>query len=107
LPISPLTNQSIPAGSTAVATGGVCDNGVARTVHTAICTSTAGISAGAFNLQVSQDNVNWFSVGAPQTVVANSVQVLTYTGGAFQYLRAAITTTVVGGTIGITVTSGA
>jgi len=97
-----LAVQSIAAGSTTAANGATVDAGSgARRGWTAVCTSTAGISAGAFELQVSADGTNWVTVG-PATVAVSAKQAISV-GGGYRYARAVISTTVTGGTVGITV----
>lgn len=97
--------QSIPAGSTATTQAAVVlDNGSSYAYHMLISTASAGVSAGAVQLQVSHDNVNWFPAGTAVTLTASTVQNQVLTGPA-QYVRAQITTTVVGGTVGCTVAS--
>ncbi len=94
--------QSVPAGSSAVANGSTLYNGGGRasTGFVALCTGSAGITAGAAELQVSNDQVTWISV--PIAVTASTVTMATALG-QYQYVRAAITTAVTGGTVGITV----
>jgi hypothetical protein len=96
--------QSIPALSTATTTVPVIlDNGQARGVHTAVCTAAASTTGGVITLYVSQDGTNWFGT-AMTTLSAAGVTVTTVTG-AYRFVKAAITTTVTGGTVGVTVFS--
>lgn len=58
-------------------------------------------TAPAFQLEGSDDNSNWFSIGSPLTGVASStVFVTSTTGGAAKFLRARISTAGVGATLG-------
>jgi hypothetical protein len=96
--------QSIPAGSTATTTTPVAlDNGLPRSVHTAVCTAASGTTGGIVTLEVSQDGVNWFKT-AMATLTAAGVTVTTV-NGAYRFVQAAITTTVTGGSVGVTVHS--
>lgn len=95
--------QSIAAGSTTAANGSTLDNGggARPTGFVAVCTGSAGIGAGAFKLQVSKDSTNWVD-SAIVTCAASDVQAVSVSG-QYRYARAVITTTVTGGTVGITV----
>jgi hypothetical protein len=88
---------------TAVGPGVVVDFGAAKANISAVFTTTAGISAGAVALEVSQDNSNWFRTGSPATLTASAVSNIAISGNAFRYARGAITTTVVGGTVSATI----
>ena len=100
-----LAVTSIAAGSTTAANGTTVDNGGgAKPGWTAVCTSTSGISGGAFELQVSHDGTTWVSSG-PVVVTASAEQAVTL-GVGYRYARAVISTTVTGGTVGITVQNG-
>ena len=97
--------QSIPAGSTATNTAAaVLDIGEGAKPHgfVAVCTSSAGVSAGAFQLQVSNDNSTWETLETVTSATASGKFVASGVG-IFRYVRAVISTTVVGGTVGITV----
>jgi hypothetical protein len=76
--------------------------------------ASAGVSAGAITLEISEDNVNWFAPATasivslsavtaanPYTLVAstNALFGIGPTGIAVRYARARISTTVVGGTV--------
>lgn len=87
---------------TAAGPGVVVDFGSAKANVSAVFTTTAGISAGAVALEVSQDNINWFRTATPVTLTASSVINIAISGNAFRYARGAITTTVVGGTVSAT-----
>lgn len=87
---------------TAVGPGVITDFGAAKTNISAVFTTTAGVSAGAVALEVSQDNSNWFRTAAPVTLTASTVINIAISNNAFRYARGAITTTVVGGTVSAT-----
>lgn len=89
---------SLPAGSTA-GNGVALDSNGATASHTLVTATTAGITAGAVQLQGSLDNVNWVNLGAAVTLTASSVQSVSATGMPFQFVRAAVTTPVTGGTV--------
>jgi len=96
--------QSIAAGSTATSTvPKVRDNGEALNNHTAVCTAAASTTGGVVTLEVSHDGTNWFKTPMT-TLAAAGVTVLTVTG-AYRFVQAAITTTVTGGSVGVTVFS--
>lgn len=107
------TALSITAGSetavvslnalTAVGPGVVVDFGSAKANISMVHTTTAGVSAGAVALEVSHDGLsNWFRTAAPVTLTASTVGNIAISANAFRYARAAITTTVVGGTVSAT-----
>ena len=97
--------QSIPVGSTATSTvATVLDNTRSMANHTMISTASAGVAAGAVQLQISHDNVNWLNAGAAVTLTASTVQTASVVAAA-QYVRAVISTLVTGGTVGVTVAS--
>ena len=83
---------------TAVGPGVVVDFGSGKANITFVYTATAGVSAGAVALEVSQDNVNWFRTGSPATLTASTTAAISVVG-AYRYARGAITTTVTGGTV--------
>ncbi len=93
---------SVPAGSTAVASGVVLDNEVPLTTHTGVCTGSSGIESGACTLDVSQDGVEWISTALAAT--ASTVTKATVTG-AYRFVRASIGTTIEGGSVEVTVAS--
>jgi hypothetical protein len=87
---------------TAVGPGVVADFGSAKANVSMVFTATAGVGAGAVALEVSHDNSNWFRTGTPVTLVASTTGNIAISGNAFRYARAAITTTVTGGTVSAT-----
>jgi hypothetical protein len=98
---SPTTSLS---AQSAVQNGAVLDDGSMRTHHTIVVTTSAGVSAGAVQLQVSQDNANWFPGVTISVTNANTVYSADVTG-AFRYSRASISTVITGGTISATIAS--
>jgi hypothetical protein len=98
--------QSLLNQSATTAVGGVLDNGAARANHSLFVVSGAGVSAGVVTLQGSNDGVNWFSTAATvTTAAASSTFAVGLTAFPFQFVRAAITTIITGGTITATVAS--
>lgn len=96
-----ISSASLTA-ATAVAAGTVADFGSAKANVSMAHTTTAGITAGAVALEVSHDNTNWFRTGTPVTLAASTTGNIAINGNAFRYARAAITTTVTGGTVSAT-----
>lgn len=82
--------------------GVVSDLGAAKAQVSMVFSTTAGISAGAVALEVSQDNINWFRTSTPVTLTASTVGAISVTG-AYRYARGYITTTVTGGTVSATI----
>lgn len=69
--------------------------------HTFIIKGSAGISAGKVQCEAADDPTysgTWAAVGAEQTLVASTELVVTAVG-VFPFLRARISTDVVGGTV--------
>jgi hypothetical protein len=79
--------------------GSALDNGVARSNHTMVWTGSAGVSAGAVQLQGSLDSTSWVLLGSPQTVTASTSGAQAVNGQAYRYIRATVTTTITGGTV--------
>lgn len=90
------------AGLSAVTTGTsaalTLDNSMLIRSATLIVRGSAGISAGAVQLQGTLDNSNWFNVGSPLTAVA-STNVQQYSNLHAIGIRATISTAIVGGTV--------
>lgn len=80
--------------------GTVADFGSGKQQITIAITASAGVSAGAVALEVSQDNTNWFR-GTPVTQSAPGVTQANQ-GGAWRYARGNITTAITGGTVSAT-----
>lgn len=85
----------------ATGAGTVVDFGSGKTNATLVITASAGVSAGAVALEVSQDNTNWFR-GTPVTQSAPGVTQVNQ-GGAWRYARGNVTTTITGGTVSATI----
>lgn len=88
--------------ATATGPGTVADFGSAKQTVSLVWFTTAGITAGAVALEVSQDNTNWFRTGTPVALTASAVGNISIGPNAFRYARANITTTVTGGTVSAT-----
>jgi hypothetical protein len=97
--------KSIAAGA-AVANGGPRDNGSCRSNHTIVAVTSAGVAAGAVQLQGSMDNVSWFNIGAPLPCAAASSVFQQSTGTTpARYIRGNVSTLVTGGTVDVWVGS--
>jgi hypothetical protein len=71
---------------------------------TAYIIGSAGISAGAVQLEHSHDKGytgTWAALGAATTVVANAVVAISFPPTALKAIRARISTAVVGGTVSV------
>lgn len=92
LPYSPFNNVS------GVGNGNAVDLVSCRSSFTMEVIAGAGVTAGVVALQGSLDNANWFNMG---TVTTNAAGVFVVNVGNFpvRYVRAAITTAIVGGTV--------
>lgn len=88
------------SAQSATGAGTVADFGSAKQEITLAITASAGVSAGAVALEVSQDNTNWFR-GTPVTQSAPGVTQVNQ-GGAWRYARGNVTTTITGGTVSAT-----
>lgn len=96
---------SILAGS-AIASGTALDNESCRANHTIQAVTSAGVSAGAVQLQGSLDGVNWFNIGAALTTATpTTVFQQSTTGLPARFVRATISTVITGGTVTVTVGS--
>lgn len=72
--------------------------GVLIRACTMVVRGSAGVSAGAVQLQATVDGTNWFNVGTPVTVAA-STNTGFYTTLHATAVRATVSTAVVGGTV--------
>jgi hypothetical protein len=81
--------------------GTTADFGSARANVTLVITTSAGVSAGAVALELSQDNTNWFRRTAVTTNTASTV-FSDSAAGAWRYARANVTTGITGGTVSAT-----
>jgi hypothetical protein len=87
-------NGVTTGNSTAVA----LDSGASIRTATMVVRGSAGISAGAVQLQGTLDGTNWYNVGSPVTAVASANVGFTAPLHATQ-IRAVVSTTIVGGTV--------
>lgn len=94
---------SISAKST-VQNGSALDALAVRSAAVMQTTSSAGVSAGAVQLQGSLDGTAWFNLGSAVTTSAASTTTQTVVSSAYaRYFRAAITTAITGGTVTVSV----
>ena len=107
LPVNAGSATLVSLGAvSALGAGAVLDNGAARSNHCLVVESSAGVTAGAVQLEGSLDNVNWYDLGAAvSTDAASTVFPPVFVTGATRYLRAAITTAITGGTVSASVVS--
>lgn len=97
--------KSIAAGA-AIANGTARDNGSCRTAHNVVAVTSAGVSAGGVQLQGSLDGTNWYPLGAAlPCAAASTVFQQAVTAIPSRFVRANISTTVVGGTVDVWVGS--
>lgn len=82
-------------------TGSTIDFGTAKANITLVITTSAGVSAGACALELSQDNVNFFRRTPVTTATATTV-FQDSNVGAFRYARGVVTTNITGGTVSAT-----
>lgn len=95
--------ESLSAVS-AVGAGTVLDGVVVRPNAILVVTSSAGVSAGAVQLEGSLDQTNWFNIGSAVTTSAASTTTVVSSTSAFaRFVRAAVTTAITGGTVSATV----
>ncbi len=81
----------------ATGAGTAVDFGSGKQQITLVIVASAGVSAGAVALEVSQDNTSWFRA-TPVTQSAPGVTQATQ-AGAWRYARGNVTTTITGGTV--------
>lgn len=93
--------------ASAVSNGSVLAGGVVRLNHAMVVVASAGVSAGAVKLQGSLDGINWFDMPATSSVTLTTpgTSLITPPACPAAYVRAAITTLVTGGTVGVMVGS--
>lgn len=99
--------QSLVAAS-AVSNGLTMVGGGVRLNHVMWVIASSGVSSGAVQLQGSIDNVNWVNLGSAQSITgpfSASYTPLVVQNQLVQYLRAAITTLISGGTVTVWVAS--
>jgi hypothetical protein len=97
------TSTTTLNAASAVSKGTSKDFGYAVQNISMVVTAGTGVTAGAVQLEVSQDGTNWAPIGSPISLTAaGTVAPITVTG-AFRYARGAITTAITGGTVSATV----
>jgi hypothetical protein len=97
-PAVSLTAQSSVQNGTAL------DGGVVRANAVIAVTTSAGVSAGAVQLQGSLDGVNFYNLGsAVSTTTASTTTAVLVQNAYARYVRAAITTVITGGTVTVSV----
>jgi len=92
---------STTLNAVAAGTGSTVDFGSGKANITLAIRTSAGVSAGAVALEVSQDNSVWFR-GTPVTTGTASTTFQTNQGGAWRYARGVVTTNITGGTVSAT-----
>jgi hypothetical protein len=76
------------------------NGGACRANHVLVVTTSSGVSAGAVQLLGSLDGVNWYDLGSPVSTSAESATTAVLVANSpAQYLCAAITTAITGGTV--------
>jgi hypothetical protein len=91
--------HSLTAASATNAASAVLDGQVVRTNSIVVVSTGTGVSAGAVQVQASMDNVHWYPVGSAVSVsAANTTYTQTGTVPG-RFFRAAVSTTVTGGTL--------
>ena len=89
-----------------VGPGAVLDGGAARANHTAAVTVSAGVTGGEVALMGSLDNLNWFLLNSETFTSADAgTTVPIMDTVAVQYIRASVTTAIVGGSVSVMVVS--
>lgn len=74
----------------------------------AVAVAESGVTAGAVQLQsgvAGAGGITWTAVAAGQNLVAGTGVTLTAPGGAVAFIRAVVTTPVVGGKVTVVITS--
>jgi hypothetical protein len=96
----PAITPSLSAVS-AAGSGAVLDAGDCMSDHTMVVTSSAGVTAGAVQLQGSLDGVNWFNLGSAvsTTTASTTFAPVVISNQPVRFLRANITTAITGGTV--------
>jgi hypothetical protein len=96
-----LVSATTNTAQTATGAGTTVDFGAGKANITLVMTTSAGVSAGAVALELSQDNVNFFRRTAVTTATASTVFTDSAVG-AWRYARGNVTTTITGGTVSCT-----
>lgn len=100
-----VTDGSITAQTSLAAVttgnGATVDFGSAQTYFQGVIVASAGVGAGACQMQVSLDGTNWVTYGAVVTTAAPGSFAVPATpiATAARYARLVVTTTVTGGTV--------
>lgn len=99
-----VTTGTINAAATLTAAttgnGTTVDFGAAKKCISLMIIPSAGVGAGAIDLQVSQNGTDWVKFGNSSATLAAGVnQQLTASSVAFRYARGVVSTTVTGGTV--------
>lgn len=88
------------SAKSSVTNGSALDGLTARPTAVLSVTTSAGVTAGAVQLQGSLDGTNWYDLGSATSTTAASTTTQTIVSSAYaRYVRAAITTPVAGGTV--------
>jgi hypothetical protein len=94
---------SLTAQST-VQNGSVLDGGVVRANAVISITTNGATTGGVVALQGSLDGVNFYALGSPVTTSTGNTTTAVLVQNAYaRYVRAAITTAIVGGTVSVSV----
>lgn len=96
-----LVSATTITAQSATGAGTTVDFGSAKQQFTLVMTTSAGVSAGAVALELSQDNTNFFRVTAVTTNTASTVFEST-AAKSFRYARGNVTTAITGGTVSAT-----
>lgn len=90
-------------GGTALASGpGVSfPDGSMINSLTASIYSSAGTSAGGVTVEGSLNGIDWFALGAEVTFTAQQVKTLSFSTGPLRFVRARISTAMVGGNVSV------
>lgn len=95
---------SLSAKSATTSTPVVLDALAVRSAAVMSTTTSAGVSAGNVQLQGSLDGTNWFNLGSALSTTSASTTTQTVVSSAYaRFIRAAITATITGGTVTVSV----
>jgi hypothetical protein len=95
---------SLGGVSATSATPAVLDGVTTRQVATMIVTTSASVSAGSVQLQISNDGIAWLNAGSAVSTTSGSTSTQVNVSSAYaRYARAVVATTITGGTISATV----
>jgi hypothetical protein len=95
------------SGVSAEGAGAVLNGAACRSNHCLVVVAGSGVSAGAIGLQGSLDGINFFDFPSASitTDTASTTSYISVANSPAQYLRAAVTTAITGGTISALVAS--